>query len=91
MTKRPLLAPGYANEILSLAQHGLLWLHACLIWGIERFLGRIRPVVLAMPLDLMRHDMLMTYEPIAPARVLEIVGDLFMPLVAIDGGRSFKG
>jgi hypothetical protein len=50
-----------------------------------------RPVVLAMPLDLMRHDMLMTYEPIPPARVLEIVHDLFMPLVAIDGGRSFKG
>jgi hypothetical protein len=54
-------------------------------------LDRIRPVVLAMPFDLMRHDMLMTYEPIAPARVLEIVGDLFRPFVAINAGRSFKG
>ena len=41
--------------------------------------------------DLMRHDVLMTYEPIAPARVLEIAGDLFMPFVAINGGRSFQG
>ena len=38
----------------------------------------------------MRHDMLMTYKPIPPARVIEIVDDLFMPLVAINGGRSFK-
>lgn len=35
-----------------------------------------------MPFDLMRHDMLMTYKPIPPERVLEIVDDLFMPLVA---------
>ena len=31
---------------------------------------------------LMRHDMLMTYQPIPEERVLEIVDDLFMPLVA---------
>ena len=45
-------------------------------------LDRIPPVVLTMPFDLMRHDMLMTYKPIPPEeRVLEIVDDLFMPLV----------
>jgi AcrR family transcriptional regulator len=45
-------------------------------------LGRIPPAVLTMPFDLMRHDMLMTYKPIPPERILEIVDDLFMPLVA---------
>ncbi|MET7683294.1 TetR/AcrR family transcriptional regulator [Streptomyces sp. NPDC005423] len=45
-------------------------------------LDRIPPAVLTMPFDLMRHDMLMTYKPIPPERVLAIVDDLFMPLVA---------
>jgi hypothetical protein len=30
----------------------------------------------------MRHDMLMTYKPISEERVLAIVDDLFLPLVA---------
>jgi AcrR family transcriptional regulator len=47
-------------------------------------LDRIPPVVLTMPFDLMRHDMLMTYEPIPPERVRAIVDELFMPLVAIN-------
>ena len=47
-------------------------------------LDRISPAVLTMPFDLMRHDMLMTYKPITPERVLAIVDDLFMPLVAIN-------
>jgi AcrR family transcriptional regulator len=45
-------------------------------------LDRIPPIVLSMPFDLMRHDMLMTYKPIPEERVLEIVDDLFMPLIA---------
>ena len=48
---------------------------------------RIPPAVLTMPFDLIRHDMLMTYKPIPPERVLAIVDDLFMPLVAINGPR----
>ena len=50
-------------------------------------LDRIPPAVLAMPFDLMRHDMLMTYKPIPPERVLAIVDDLFMPLVAVNRPR----
>jgi len=50
-------------------------------------LGRVPPAVLTMPFDLMRHDMLMTYRPIPPERVLAIVDDLFMPLVAINRPR----
>ncbi len=45
-------------------------------------LDRIPPAVLTMPFDLMRHDMLMTYKPIPDERILEIVDDLFLPLVA---------
>ena len=44
-------------------------------------LETIPPAVLAMPFDLMRHDLLMTYAPIPPERVLAIVDDLFLPLV----------
>jgi len=33
----------------------------------------------------MRHDMLMTYQPIPPERIRTIVDDLFMPLVAMPG------
>jgi AcrR family transcriptional regulator len=50
-------------------------------------LDRIPPAVLTMPFDLIRHDMLMTYKPIPPERVLAIVDDLFIPLVAINGPR----
>ena len=50
-------------------------------------LDRIPPAVLAMPFDLMRHEMLMTYQPIPPERILAIVDDLFMPLVAANHPR----
>jgi len=40
-----------------------------------------------MPLDLIRHDMLMTYQPIPPERIPAIVDDLFIPLVASDRPR----
>jgi AcrR family transcriptional regulator len=45
-------------------------------------LDRIPRIVLSLPFDLMRHDMLMTYKPIPEERVLEIVDDVFMPLIA---------
>ncbi|HUN34272.1 MAG TPA: TetR/AcrR family transcriptional regulator [Trebonia sp.] len=42
---------------------------------------RIPPAILSMPFDLMRHDLLMTLKPLPRERVLEIVDDLFLPLV----------
>jgi AcrR family transcriptional regulator len=51
-------------------------------------LDRIPPAVLTMPFDLIRHDMLMTYKPIPPERVLAIVDDLFMPLVSTSYGAA---
>ena len=37
--------------------------------------------ILAMPFDLMRHDLLMTLQPLPEERVLEIVDELFIPLI----------
>lgn len=44
-------------------------------------LDRIPAAVLAMPFDLVRHDLLMDLKPLEPARLHAIVNDLFMPLV----------
>jgi hypothetical protein len=44
-------------------------------------LERIPPAVLAMPFDLVRHDMLMDLKPPEPERIQSIVDDLFVPLV----------
>jgi hypothetical protein len=48
----------------------------------ELNLDKIPPAVLTMPLDLMRHDLLLTLKPASEKRILEIVDDLFLPLVA---------
>jgi AcrR family transcriptional regulator len=44
-------------------------------------LDAIPGVVLAMPFDLIRHDLIMTLEPVSRERILAIVDDLFLPLV----------
>jgi hypothetical protein len=44
-------------------------------------LDRTPQAILTMPFDLMRHDLLMTLKPLPEERVLEIVDELFMPLV----------
>jgi AcrR family transcriptional regulator len=44
-------------------------------------LERIPSAVLAMPFDLVRHDMLMDLKPVQPTRIQSIVDDLFLPLV----------
>jgi AcrR family transcriptional regulator len=43
-------------------------------------LDRIPPAVLAMPLDLLRHDLLMNLKPLPPARIKSIIDELFLPL-----------
>jgi AcrR family transcriptional regulator len=47
----------------------------------ELDLRRVPPAVLAMPFDLVRHDLLMNLEALPPARITSIVDDLFLPLV----------
>lgn len=44
-------------------------------------LERIPAAVLAMPFDLVRHDLLMDLKPLKPARIQSIVDELFLPLV----------
>jgi AcrR family transcriptional regulator len=44
-------------------------------------LERIPPSVLALPFDLVRHDLLMDLKPLKPARIRSIVDELFLPLV----------
>jgi AcrR family transcriptional regulator len=43
-------------------------------------LDRIPPAVLAMPFDLVRHDLLMNLRPPRAARIRSIVDELFLPL-----------
>jgi len=51
-------------------------------------LGLIPQAVLDMPFDLMRHDLLMTLKRVPEKRILEIVDDLFMPLIANQEKRA---
>ncbi|EPZ45644.1 TetR/AcrR family transcriptional regulator [Alicyclobacillus acidoterrestris] len=44
-------------------------------------LARIPAAVLAMPFDLVRHDMVMDLKPVQPERIQSIVDELFLPLV----------
>jgi AcrR family transcriptional regulator len=44
-------------------------------------LHRISATVLAMPFDLVRHDLLMDLKPLTPTRIRSIVDELFLPLV----------
>jgi len=50
-------------------------------------LDRVPPAVLTMPFDLIRHDILMTYQPIPQERILAVVDDLFMPLAVASRPR----
>ena len=55
-------------------------------------LGRIPAAVLAMPFDLVRHDLLMDLKPLKPARIQSIVDELFLPLVqSYQAGRTPGG
>ncbi len=44
-------------------------------------LERIPSTVLAMPFDLVRHDLLMDLKPLKPTRIQSIIDELFLPLV----------
>ena len=54
-------------------------------------LDAIAPAVLAMPFDLMRHDLLMTLKPIPHERIVSIIDDLFMPLATERSSGTQRG
>jgi AcrR family transcriptional regulator len=45
---------------------------------------RLTPRILALPTDLVRHDLLMTLKPPSDVVIQEIVDDIFLPLVSRD-------
>ena len=47
-------------------------------------LARIPSAVLAMPFDLVRHDLLLHLKPLRPERIRSIVDELFLPLLPRD-------
>jgi hypothetical protein len=42
--------------------------------------------VISLPVDLLRHELLMTLEPAAPAIITAIVDDVFLPLARVSSG-----
>jgi AcrR family transcriptional regulator len=56
----------------------------------ELDLARAPRAVLAMPFDLVRHDLLMDLRPLKHARILSIVDELFLPLVRQANGRRAR-
>jgi AcrR family transcriptional regulator len=51
-------------------------------------LDHIPPAVLAMPFDLVRHDLLMNLEPLRAKRIRSIVDELFLPLLQSGQGMA---
>jgi AcrR family transcriptional regulator len=47
-------------------------------------LDQIPAAVLALPFDLVRHDLLMHLKPLKPARIKSIIDELFLPLVCVE-------
>jgi len=43
--------------------------------------ARLTPRIVALPTDLARHEMLMSFQPLSDEAIHEIVDDIFMPLV----------
>jgi AcrR family transcriptional regulator len=45
--------------------------------------GRVTPRLASLAVDLVRHDLIMTHEPVPDATLVEIVDKIFMPLVTL--------
>ncbi|GAA4845752.1 TetR/AcrR family transcriptional regulator [Luteimicrobium xylanilyticum] len=54
----------------------------------ELDLERVPPAVLSLPFDLVRHDLLMAFEPLPAVRIRSIVDEIFLPLVRHYGGSA---
>jgi AcrR family transcriptional regulator len=51
-------------------------------------LERVPPAVLALPFDLVRHDLLLNLKPVGAARIASIIDELFLPLVRGHQGEA---
>ena len=43
--------------------------------------GRLSPRTASLPVDLVRHDLIMTQAPVPDSTIVEIVDEIFLPLV----------
>lgn len=50
--------------------------------------ARLSPRIATLPLDLVRHDLLMTQEPVPDETLVEIVDRIFLPLVQPEGSQT---
>lgn len=46
--------------------------------------SRLTPRIASLPLDLVRHDLMMTFKPLTDEAISEIVDNIFLPLVVSD-------
>jgi AcrR family transcriptional regulator len=74
--------PAEVREAILSAQPGVGLLYQRAHERGEIDLDSVPAAVLALPFDLMRHDLLMSLKPVPPGRLESIVDDLFMPLIA---------
>jgi hypothetical protein len=43
--------------------------------------ARLGPRIQSLPVDIVRHDLIMNQEPVPDSNLVEIVGKIFLPLV----------
>jgi hypothetical protein len=48
---------------------------------------KLTPRIAALPIELVRHEMMMTMAPVPDSVIAEILDEVFLPLVIPDGGR----
>lgn len=47
--------------------------------------GRLKPRIVSLPLDLVRHDFIVNSAPVSESTLIDIVDNLFLPLLGADG------
>jgi AcrR family transcriptional regulator len=53
--------------------------------------GKLTPRIANLPTDLLRHELLMTLQPMPDEAIVEIVDDIFLPLVRVSATRPPAG
>jgi AcrR family transcriptional regulator len=77
----------------SLLQGNHSQLDVVLARGVERGeidRSKLTPRIVSLPVDLLRHEVLMTFKPVPTAVLAEVVDDIFLPLVRKQPARKEK-
>jgi AcrR family transcriptional regulator len=76
--------PAEIRERFLAAREGPFWIDEVLARAVARGEldpARLTPRVASLPADLLRHELLMTLQPVPDETIREIVDDIFLPLV----------